>query len=62
MYFGDFKPENCLVSFKGKRFIIGDFGCAMQMIDENNYIKGCTPKWSLPNIVTCCQTGMPVSI
>ena len=29
IYFGDCKPENFLVSFKGKRFIIGDLGCAI---------------------------------
>ena len=28
IYFGDCKPENFLVSFKGKKFIIGDFGIA----------------------------------
>ena len=54
IYFGDCKPENFLVSFRGRRFIIGDFGIAMQMsFSYNNYGRGCTPMWSLPSVVKC---------
>jgi serine/threonine protein kinase len=29
LYFGDYKGENFLVTFHGKRLKIGDFGCSM---------------------------------
>ena len=29
IYFGDYKPENYLVDFKGTKMILGDFGIAM---------------------------------
>ena len=48
LYFGDCKPENFLVSFKGMRFLLGDFGVSMLMNDGYNYVRGCTVFWSLP--------------
>ena len=60
-YFGDWKPENMLVSFKGKRFILGDFGCSMIMEEEGNHVKGCTPLWCIPQLISGIQNGDPLS-
>ena len=47
-YFGDYKPENFLVTFEGSELKIGDFGMAMMIkVGRNNYPKGGTPKWCL---------------
>jgi len=51
IYFGDFKPENLLVSFSGRIVLLGDFGCSMKMKSGDNYVKGGTRGWCLPLIV-----------
>ena len=62
IYFGDWKPPNLLVSFQGKRFILGDFGCAMQINRGDNFVKGGTQGFSLDSVLEKCLGGSPVSV
>jgi len=62
IYFGDYKPENLLVSFKGMVLVLGDFGCSMQIKEYENYGKGCTPKWCIPEIALKIRKGMRLSL
>ena len=61
IYFGDSKSENFLVSFKGRRFLLGDFGTVMKFKKTKNCIKGLTEKWSLPRIVELFDKGSLVT-
>ena len=48
VYFGDFKPENILVTFKHKILKLGDFGCSFFIHDHINFIKGLSYKYTTP--------------
>lgn len=47
-YFGDFKPENFLLTFHGKKIKIGDFGCSFFMQVQENFLKGLSFNYALP--------------
>ena len=60
IYFGDYKPENFLVTFHGRKVKLGDFGCSFLM-QNTNYLKGLTFAWALPEVHQKVINGEVVS-
>lgn len=60
LYFGDYKPENFLITFSGRNVKIGDFGCSLFM-QTSNYLKGLSLKYALPEVREMMLKNQPVS-
>jgi len=61
IYFGDFKPENFLVTFQGKKIKIGDFGCSYKISGELNMLKGYSMKWAMKEVIELCNDEKPLT-
>ena len=60
--FGDYKKENWLLTFRGKKVKLGDFGCSVFMEEEGNCIKGCTPYYALPEVIEAMSTEEAIEV